>query len=318
MPNSVRIWGPGSLSNLGPGFDTLGVALNGVGDVVEVFETDGPGVTILPDHGASATPTDPTRNTAGRAALFLLKAFPGRVKGLGIRIYKGIRPGSGLGSSAASASAAALGALSILTDRSKEDAVEAALEGEAGVSGARHGDNVLPALLGGAVLTSASQPERYRRVHIPVDVHFAVIRPEVEVLTKEARDLLPQSVPLRDAVHNASSLAFLIDALRAGDLEEVGRAIEQDRIVEPVRAGLIPCYDAVLGAARESGALGAALSGSGPAMFALVASEAQAEDVCAAMQEACQDAGFRSTGLACSIDLEGARQTDLKQPTAIY
>lgn len=318
MPKSVRIWGPGSISNLGPGFDTLGMALRGLGDVVEVFETEEPGVSILADRGASETPSDPTRNTAGRAALFLLNAYPGRVRGLGIRLYKGIRPGSGLGSSAASASAAALGALSILTDRPKDDAVEAALEGEAGVSGARHGDNVLPALLGGAVLTSASQPERYRRVHIPVDIHFAVIRPEVEVLTKEARDLLPERVSLRDAVHNASSLAFLIDALRAGDLEEVGRTIEQDRIVEPVRAGLLPCYDVVLGAARESGALGAALSGSGPAMFAVVDSRARAEEVLAAMQAASHAAGFSSTGLATSIDPEGARHTNLKQPTAIY
>ncbi|NNE68914.1 MAG: homoserine kinase, partial [Rhodothermales bacterium] len=120
MTRSVRIWGPGSLSNLGPGFDTLGVALEGVGDVVEVFTTDTPGVTVHADGGASDTPSDPDKNTAARAAGYVLRAHPGGVVGLGVRIFKGIRPGSGLGSSAASASAAALGALMLLSDKSRE------------------------------------------------------------------------------------------------------------------------------------------------------------------------------------------------------
>ncbi|NNE68901.1 MAG: homoserine kinase, partial [Rhodothermales bacterium] len=153
---------------------------------------------------------------------------------------------------------------------------------------------------------------------IPVPIHFAVVRPEVRVLTREARAILPQSVPLRDAVHNASSLAFLVDALRAGDLMELGRAIEQDRIVEPVRATLVPCYDAVLGAAREAGSLGAALSGSGPAMFAVAESADAAEAVCEAMTAAALAAGYHVTGLACGIDPIGARTTELKAPEALY
>lgn len=318
MPESVRIWGPGSLSNLGPGFDTLGVAIEGVGDVVEVFVTDKPGVTVQPGGGVWEPPTKVNDNTAARAVVRILAQHPDCRHGLGLRIVKGIRPGSGLGSSAASASAAALGALMILSGGSKSDAVDAALEGEAGVSGARHGDNVLPSLFGGAVLTSSSNPEQYRLVPIPCEVHFAVVRPDVRVLTKEAREMLPAMVALRDAVHNASALAFLVDALRSGDLEALGHAIEQDRLVEPVRAQLVPGYSEILGAARQAGALGAALTGSGPAMFAVASSRQDAETICQAMQEATRKAGHQVTGLATSVDVRGARPTQLLKPEAYY
>jgi homoserine kinase len=318
VPESVRIWGPGSLSNLGPGFDTLGMAIDGVGDVVEVFVTDEPGVTVHPGGGVWEPPTEVMDNTAARAVARIVEQHPNFRHGLGLRIVKGIRPGSGLGSSAASASAAALGALLILSGGPKSEAVDAALEGESGVSGARHGDNVLPSLFGGAVLTSASNPERYRLVPIPCEVHFAVVRPDVRVLTKEARAMLPDQVPLRDAVHNASALAFLIDALRSGDLGAFGHAIEQDRLVEPVRARLVPGYDQILGAAREAGALGAALTGSGPAMFAVASDRQAAESVCQAMLQATRDVGHQVSGLATSVDLQGARPTTLEKPESYY
>ncbi|MBO6577183.1 MAG: homoserine kinase [Rhodothermales bacterium] len=309
MPESVRIWGPGSLSNLGPGFDSIGVALDGIGDVVEVTASEEPGIHVLPGEGVWKAPSDVRSNTAARAAAHVLAFHHDRFPGLTIKIVKGIRPGSGLGSSAASAAAAALGALTVLTDLPREHAVDAALEGEAGVAGARHGDNVLPSLMGGVVLTSASRPEHFRRVPVPVPLPLAVVRPEVTVLTKEAREMLPRVVPLRDAVHNASSLAFLIDALRAGDLQEVGRAIEQDRLVEPVRARLVPGYHDILQAARDAGALGAALSGSGPALFAVCGDGAGARRVRDAMIAATQKAGHEVSGFVSSIDERGARAT---------
>jgi homoserine kinase len=318
VSESVRIWGPGSLSNLGPGFDTLGIAIEGVGDVVEVFVTDEPGVTILPGGGVWEPPTIVSENTAARSVARILAQYPAFTKGLGMRIVKGIRPGSGLGSSAASASAAALGALMLVSKDPKAAAVDAALEGESGVSGARHGDNVLPSLFGGAVLTSASQPERYRLVPVPCDVHFAVVRPDVRVLTKQARAMLPDQVPLGDAVHNASALAFLVDALRSGDLEALGHAIEQDRLVEPVRATLVPGYADILGAAREAGALGAALTGSGPAMFAVASDRSAALTICDAMLTASRNAGHQVAGLATSIDMRGARHTTLTKPESYY
>ena len=313
MPDQVRVWGPGSLSNLGPGFDTLGVALSRIGDVVEVSRADRPGVCLEAGGGVSETPRDPESNTAARASASVLRRFAPEA-GVSLRIVKGIRPGSGLGSSAASASAAALGTALLLGLKEKGDVVEAALDGEAGVSGARHGDNVLPSLMGGAVLTASDQPERFRRLRLPTAVHVAVVRPDIPVLTKEARAMLPKVVPLRDAVHNASSLAFLVDALNAGDLEAFGFAIEQDRLVEPVRARLVPGYHEILAAAREAGALGAALSGSGPALFAVCPDAAAGKAILEAMILATGQAGHQVRGIVTTVDEEGARLTDRTTP----
>lgn len=314
MRDRVRIWGPASLSNLGPGFDTLGVALSGVGDIVEVASSPTPGVQVLPGGGVWEAPRDPNLNTAARAAAWILTQVDGPVTGLSIRIFKGLRPGSGLGSSAASAAAAALGALMVCSDHPRESAVEAALAGESVVSGARHGDNVLPALLGGAVLSSAEDPSRFRRLRLKHSLHFAVVRPHVPVLTKQARAMLPQQVPLRDAVLNASWLAFLVDALISGDAEAVGEAVEKDRIVEPVRAALVPGYSEILSAAREAGAYGAALSGSGPAMFAVCRDREHAAAVREAMEIATRTAGSDVSGFEADIDEAGARCTDLEVP----
>jgi homoserine kinase len=315
---TVRIWAPGSLSNLGPGFDTIGMALSGIGDVVEIGVVDVPGIHLVPGGGVWEPPAILEENTAARAAASILDAFGRSGQGLTVSVRKGILPGSGLGSSAASAAGAAFGGLMLLANRvSKEAAVEAALYGEAGVSGAAHGDNVLPALLGGVVLTAASEPARFRRVSVPGPFHLAVVRPDIKVLTREARAMLPAVVPLQDAVHNASSLAFLIDALRSGDMEAVGRCIELDRLVEPVRSRLVPGYSEILGAAREAGALGAALTGSGPAMFAVCGGPDEAETVTRAMIGAARACGHAAVGIATTMDLEGARETHLFEPETI-
>ena len=225
-------------------------------------------------------------------------------RGVTLRVKKGVRPGSGIGSSASSAVAGAW-AVNALHGMplEKEELVEAVLAGEQVASGTRHGDNVLPALFGGLVLVSSTDPARYRRLVLPRPLSIALVQPDVRVLTKAARAMLPAQVPLRDAVHNASALAFLIDAFHAGDWEEVGRAVMQDRLVEPVRATLLPCYQAVRTAALKAGAYGCAISGSGPAMFAVAEDEASCADVLEAMREACRCVGVASHGRltrACS------------------
>jgi homoserine kinase len=155
------------------------------------------------------------------------------------------------------------------------------------------------------VLVSSSNPSRYRQVALPEALHIAIILPDVEVLTKQAREMLPDLVPLRDAVHNASELAFLVDAYRCGDWETVGRCMMQDRLVEPVRARLVPCYRAVRRAALEAGAFGCALTGSGPAMFALAASEKDAARVRDAMVEASLAEGIDARGVLASANADG-------------
>lgn len=300
------MFGPASLSNLGPGFDTLGLCIGGIGDVVQARLADEPGVhiaNIVGDKGR--LPRNPKENTASVAVQAVLDRTDPSV-GIEISIEKGIPLGSGVGGSAASAVAGAWAANVLLGQPLKrKDLVPAVLDGEAGADGARHGDNVLPALMGGLVVVSSSNPSNYRCIQLPANLHIALLLPEVEVLTRDARDILPRQVDLADAVHNISQVAFLMDALQSGDWEAAGKAIMTDRLVEPVRATLLPCYEAVRRAALEAGAFGCALSGSGPAMFAIVPNRAAAQTVARAMEQACSVQEIKASGRAVQVNRQG-------------
>lgn len=304
----VRVFGPASLSNLGPGFDTIGLCIDGVGDVVEARRDDRPGVRIdriIGDMGR--LPHEAEKNTAAVAARVVLDRLGVR-EGVVLRIEKHVPFGSGIGGSAASAVAGAW-AVNVLfgSPLTKEDLVEAVLAGEEVASGGRHGDNVLPALFGGLVLVSSSDPHRYRRVPLVRPLFISVIVPGVQILTKMAREMLPKQVSLRDAVHNASELAFMIDAFNSGDWEVVGRCIMSDRLVEPVRATLVPCYQSVREAALDAGAFGCALTGSGPAIFALTDTYEQAREVLIAMEAASRNDGIDLLGMVTEANSEGVR-----------
>ncbi len=302
----VRAFGPASLSNLGPGFDAIGLCIGGIGDTVEARLVDEPGVqvqSIEPDTGL--IPRD-IRNTAARAASLVL-AQAGSSSGVEMRILKQVPFGSGIGGSAASAVAGAWAANLLLgSPFQKEELIGAVLDAEELASGGRHGDNVLPALLGGLILVSSSTPDQYRRVPLRRALPLAVIVPEVQILTKAAREMLPHQVNLRDAAHNAAELAFMIDAFHAGDWETVGHCIMTDRLVEPVRATLVPCYEPVRQAALDTGALGCALTGSGPAMFAIVEDADSSDRVMRAMRAACEDMGIRALGIVTEANGTGA------------
>ena len=301
---TVTVWGPASLSNLGPGFDALGLCLAGLGDRVEAWPTEAPGVTI---EATPPLPADPEANTAGRAAAHVLREA-GAAGGVALRIEKGIPLGSGVGGSAASAVAGAWAANEVLgRPFGKADLVEAVLEGEVVASGSYHGDNVLPALFGGLVLVSPSDPTAFRRVPIPTPPPIAVVVPHVEVMTREARAALPAVVRHRDASAQASELAFLLTALQAGDWAEAGRHLMRDRLAEPYRAPLVPVYSAVRQAALDAGAAGCALTGSGPAMFALPREDVDPQAILAAMTAASRAGGTEADGWVAHVDLEGVR-----------
>lgn len=308
--DAVHIFGPASLSNLGPGFDALGLCISGVGDVVHARLVDRPGIHLEHNPGIISwvLPADPTQNTAYVGAKGVLRLLNPDA-GVAFTLKKGIPLGSGIGGSAASAVAGAWAVNALFGyPLEKEALIDAVLDAEDLASGGRHGDNALPALLGGLVLVSSSDPRRYRRIELRETLHIALILPDVEVLTKQARAMLPGSVPLRDAVHNASELAFLVDAYRAGDWETVGQCMMEDRLVEPVRARLVPCYHAVRDAAVRAGAFGCALTGSGPAMFAIAASERDAESIADAMVEASREEGIDARGLVTEVNEEGVAE----------
>ena len=309
MVEKVRVFGPASLSNLGPGFDTLGLCLEDIGDVLEVMRSGEEGVKIYLDKcGIQAQiPTDPNKNTAGVAAIETMKRL-GVSGGLELHIKKGFTAGSGIGSSAACAAAAAW-AVNVLYGRAldKDDLLEAVLAGETVASGARHGDNVLPALLGGLILVSSRNPIKYRKIKIDYPFFISLILPKIQVLTKNARAMLPESVSMQKAIFQASALGFMIDAFREGDLAEVGHWMMQDQLAEPVRADLVPCYNSVKKAALDSGAFGCALTGSGPAMFAISDNELRANEVKRAMEEASRYHNIDVEGYVTTLNKVGAR-----------
>ncbi len=301
-------WAPASLSNLGPGFDVLGIAIGNWGDRVEARISDTGKIRInYSDSSLWSGTVVPNENTAGVSAGSVLERLGWR-GGIDLVIEKQIVPGSGVGSSAASSVAAAW-AVNLLfgAPLQKEEIVDAVLLGESVASGEPHGDNALPCLFGGIVMVSSVDATVFRLIGDGKGLFLSVILPDVRIMTRDARGMLPEFVPLKDAVDNASNLAFLVHALGSGDWRQAGRIIMSDRIVEPVRSGLIPCYQGVRHAAAEEGAFGCALSGSGPAMFALSGRREDAERILEAMINAASKVDVDSKGVVTETDTHGAR-----------
>jgi len=292
---AVRVEAPASLSNLGPGFDAFGLCIDGIVDEVVVTRTDQAGVHVSSVEGVNEGIPADASNTAAVGAREVLRRSKAKC-GLNVRIIKGIRIGSGIGGSAASAVAGAVAANEILGRPLPEtEVIAAGLEAERSAAGAIHGDNVLPCMLGGFVLTTPGAPSIFRRYEVPRDLHIPLLLPHFTVLTEEARAVLPKNVPLTDAAVTAAAAAHAIGALLAGDWKSFGEAIMKDRLVEPQRAKLIDFYSAVKEAALEAGALGCALSGSGPAMFAVSDEPERAQSVADAMLVALRNAGHEGS-----------------------
>jgi len=309
----VKVFAPASIANLGPGFDSLGVALEGLGDTIEARRTDTPGVRIIAMTGEKENiPTDPARNCAGRAAETVLKQLKGKAAkeaGLEMRLHKGLPQGSGLGSSAASAVGGAVAAhLLFGSALGSNTLLEAALEGEVLASGGRHADNLAASLLGGFTIVRSHEPIDVIRLELPSAMRFVVVLPGMEIETRYARSVLPEMIPLKEAASNWANCSALVAAVAQGRIADFGRAVV-DRVVEPVRSKLIPGFAEVKRAALEAGASGCSISGAGPAVFA-VASADSAEKVSLAMHAAFQRHGLPSRHFVCPPDNRGARRLD--------
>ena len=307
MPERVQVFAPATASNLGPGFDVLGLALERPGDLVEAEIRDEPGVEITEVTGADSLSTDPRENVVGIAASAALEHLRVTDRGVRLALHKQMPLGSGLGSSAASsvAGAAAVGAL-FGDALPREALVGCALRGEAAASGAPHADNVAPCVLGGIVLIRGSDPLDLIQLPVPAPLRIALVHPHVEVLTAEARRLVAQRrFGIGQAVANLGNIAALVHALHTGDLELFGRSIS-DALVEPIRAPLVPGFAAVRQAALDAGALGCSISGSGPSVFAFAGSPAAADAVADAMQAAFAAAGAASDRYVGPVNRRGA------------
>ncbi|PSQ39895.1 homoserine kinase [Halobacteriales archaeon SW_5_70_135] len=253
---TVTATAPATSANLGSGFDVFGLALTRPVDVVHVERTRETTVEVT-GRGSRHVPTDPAANTAGVVADELDAPAA-------IRIDKGVRPASGLGSSAASAAAAAL-ALDELYDlgRSRESLVRVAAEGERVVSGDAHADNVTPALLGG--FTAVTDDELLR---VPVDLPVVACLPDTAVSTRDAREVVPDAAAMSDVVETVGSAAALVLGMVRNDPALVGRGFRES-VVTPARAALVDGYERARDAALDAGAHGVTVSGAGPAVLAI-------------------------------------------------
>lgn len=268
MKKEVRVFAPATVANVACGFDILGFALEGPGDEIVVRLKDTPGITIVNNTPYDGIPTDPARNTAGIAVEAFLQQITSQ-QGLEIIIEKKIKPGSGIGSSSASAAGAVYGANELLgRPLEPENLVEWAMQGEKAASGAAHADNVAPALLGGFVLIRRYDPLDVIRLPYPKDLYCTIIHPQIELRTEDARRILKREISLKDATKQWGNIAGLVAGLFMEDYSLIGRSLE-DVIIEPIRSILIPGYHEVKRKAMDAGALGCSISGSGPSLFAL-------------------------------------------------
>jgi homoserine kinase len=292
--DNARAFAPGSVGNIGVGFDLLGHSIVGVRDVALVRRIDEPTVRIRAIRGtgagAATLPLEAQRNTAGRA-LIALREQLGLAHGFEIELEKGIPLGSGLGGSAASCVAALVAANVVLdVPLSRAALYPFALDGESVSSGSRHGDNVAPMLLGGVVLATAS-----KMISLPVPdwLYAVVVHPDQVLETRRARAVLVEPYPLSQVVQQSAHLALFLTGLQRGDAELIREGLH-DLLVEPRRAPLIPGFAQVKSAALDRRALGASISGGGPSVFAWFASQADADAAAPSMRAAFADAGFDS------------------------
>ena len=303
----VRAFAPATVANLGAGFDILGMAVQGPGDSVEVALRAKPGVTLLSVEGDDGLlPLEPERNTATVAAAAVLR-LAGADAGVEVRLHKGLPLNSGLGSSAASAVAAALATNACLGEPlQRAQLLPACLEGEAAVSG-WHADNVAPALLGGICLIAGTEAGQIRQLPVPPELLLALVTPAVDVPTKLAREVLPQKVNMKQMVAQTAAVARLIAALFEGDLPALATAMEADGVVEPARASLMPLLYEARSAAKVAGALGLVISGAGPTLCSVCDDESIAQAVVNALGPVYESAGIDCAARVSRVDSAGAR-----------
>jgi homoserine kinase len=317
MPSPVRVFAPASASNLGPGFDVLGLALPEPGDVVTAEFMEAPGLEIAEVSGdGGQLNRDPDQNVAGVAAQSVLSHLASvrrdSLPGVRLRVHKQMPLSSGLGSSAASSVAGAMAVNELLDcPLAKADLLVHALAGERAASGSMHADNAAPSLLGGVVLVRRYEPLEVIELPVPAGLRVTLVHPHCCIETSKARALLlGQRFTIEQAVANLGNLGALVAGLYRGDLELVGRAIE-DRLVEPLRMALIPGCAAVKAAAHQAGALGCSISGSGPSLFAFTDSDAAAARVAVAMRDAFREAaGLDSDSYSGPVNTAGAHRVE--------
>lgn len=273
---TIKLQSPATVANMVCGFDILGFCVNMPFDIMEVKLLNEKKV-VINNPGSSLLPTEPHLNTAGASLLDMLEELPDDT-GFEVTIEKRIKPGSGLGSSAASAAGAVVAANHLLNNRfSKNDLVRFAMAGEKAASGVKHADNVAPVIYGGITLIRSIFPLDIISIPTP-PLFVTIVHPQIEVRTVDARQILRKEVLLKDAIKQWGNIAGLVTGLIQSDYALIGRSLE-DHIVEPLRSILIPEFKKIKEKCLDAGALGGGISGSGPSIFMLSKDETTAREI---------------------------------------
>lgn len=282
MPmEKIKIKAPATVANLVCGFDILGLCVNEPYDIMEVELLPEKKILITSSDGYPL-PTDPNENTAGAPLVEMLKEIDEEL-GFSVTIHKHIKPGSGVGSSAASAAGAVVAANHLLGERFlKPDLVRFAMFGEKVASGVKHADNIAPCIYGGITLIRSIFPLDIVTIPSP-DLYVTIVHPQLELKTSDARQILRKEVQLKDAIKQWGNIAGLVAGLIKKDYDLIGRSLE-DVIIEPVRSILIPGFSEVKSRSKQAGALGGGISGSGPSIFMLSKDKDTADAIASEMQ----------------------------------
>ncbi len=304
--DSIKIFCPATIANISCGFDVLGVALDSVGDEMVIRKVQEKGIRIIKLEGQDL-PMETHKNVAGVAGLAFL-AESGYHGGFEIEIYKKIKAGSGIGSSAASSAGAVWGMNQLLGKPfSTSKLVEFAMEGERLASGVAHADNVAPALFGGFTLVRSYEPLDIIPINSPSELYATVIHPQIEVKTSDSRKILKTNISLKDGIKQWGNVGGLIAGLYTEDYDLIGRSLV-DHIVEPIRSILIPGFNEVKAKSLDAGALGCGISGSGPSIFAFSKGAEIAQKVAQAMRSVYQHIGIDYDIHVSKINIDGIRE----------
>jgi len=295
MKSSVRVKAPSSTANLGPGFDVFGLALDAFFDEIKMSKTKS-GIKIIT---SDKIPSTPEKNTAGIVVKAMMKKF--KIKsGVEIDIKKGVPAGYGMGSSAASASAAAVAFNELFSLKLDDNSlVEFAGIGEKASAGSIHYDNVAASVLGGFVIVKTN-PVDVTKIPPPKDLVLCLAIPKIPVpkkKTKVSRSVIPNKIKVSDYVYNLSNASTIVAGFLRKDSVLIGKSI-QDRIIEPARQKMIPGFDKVKNNALRAGALGVTISGAGPSVIAFANKSSNLKKILSGMEK-----GFSSVNTGCETVL---------------
>ncbi len=283
---SVRVFAPATVANVVCGFDVLGFAINEPGDEVIMRITDKPGITISKITGDDGRlPLNADKNTVSVSVKHYLQSIGRADIGFDIELHKKMPIGSGLGSSSASTVGGLFAIKTLLGDDSDPiNILPFAMKGEEMACGHGHADNVAPALFGGFVLIRSYEPLDVIRLPHPKNLYCGIVFPDVDVPTREARQIIRNKINMKDAVTQWGNIAGLVSGLFMGDVDLIGRSM-QDVLVEPVRSMLIPDFYKMREIAMEMGAISFGISGSGTSVFAFTKDEQTAKAITQKLQQ---------------------------------